>query len=122
MVSAPAESNPLSMHGALPRFDLFDPSQVVPGIQSLLAELDQELTALETNLAPTWQGLIQPLEEMGERLGFAWGLVGHLMGVQNSDALREAHSAMQGAVIAFGLRQAQSRPIFEALQQLRAWS
>lgn len=32
-------------------------------------------------------------------LSYAWGVVGHLMGVKNSDALRAAHTAMQPAVI-----------------------
>ncbi len=64
-------------------------------------------------------GLIEPLEVISERLGYAWGLVGHLMGVRNSDALRDAHAAVQTEVVTFGLRLAQSRPIFEGLEALR---
>ncbi|MBW1883577.1 MAG: M3 family metallopeptidase [Deltaproteobacteria bacterium] len=114
-----SEENPLRMYGALPRFDLFEPSDVVPGIRSLIAELDAELARLEQRIEATWAGLIEPLEAMGEQLGFAWGLVGHLMGVRNSDALREAHSEVQGEVVAFGLRQAQSQPIYKGLESLR---
>lgn len=113
-----ADSNPLHLAGALPRFDLFSPDQVVPGIRSLIEELDAELDAIEANVDPSWSGLIERIEGMGERLGFAWGLVGHLMGVQNSDALRDAHSEVQGEVITFGLKLAQSRPIFEGLKAL----
>ena len=42
------------------------------------------------------------------------------MGVKNSDALRDAHAAVQGEVVAFGLRQAQSRPLFEGLETLQS--
>lgn len=116
---APAGANPLHLAGELPRFDLFSPSHVVPGIRTLIESLDSELTELEDRLTPTWAGLIEPLEAMGERLGFGWGLVGHLMGVQNSDALREAHAEVQAEVIGFGLKVAQSRPIFSALEALQ---
>jgi oligopeptidase A len=119
MGSASAEINPIHLYGDLPRFDLFEVEHVVPGIRSLLSQLEVELGELEASIEPTWAGLIEPLEEMAERVGFAWGLVGHLMGVRNSDALREAHDAVQGEIVAFGLRQAQSRPIFEGFEALR---
>jgi len=119
---ASAESNPLHLHGALPRFDLIHPGQIEPGIRELLTELVVLLDELESNLEYTWSGLIEPLEAISERLGYAWGLVGHLMGVQNSDALREAHAAVQADVVRFGLRMAQSRPIFEGLEALRSGS
>jgi oligopeptidase A len=114
------ETNPLHLFGALPRFDLIEPAHVEPGIRALLAELSVRLDQLDAELQPSWSGLIEPLEAMSERLGYAWGLVGHLMGVQNSDALRDAHAAVQPEVVSFGLRLAQSRPIFEGLEALRA--
>jgi oligopeptidase A len=117
---ASVETNPLHLHGALPRFDLIEPGHVEAGIRELLAELIIRLDEFEANIQPSWTGLIEPLEAMSERLGYAWGLVGHLMGVQNSDALRDAHAAVQTEVVTFGLRLAQSRPIFEGLEALRA--
>ena len=112
---ASVDTNPLHLHDALPRFDLIEPSHVEPGIRTLLAELGVFLDELEANIEPTWTGLIEPLEAISERLGYAWGLVGHLMGVQNSDALRDAHAAVQTEVVTFGLRLAQRRRIFEGL-------
>jgi len=119
---ASAETNPLHLSGTLPRFDLIEPSHVEPGIRELLAELALRFEELEAKLEPSWTGLIEPLEAISERLGYAWGLVGHLMGVKNSDALRVAHAAVQTEVVTFGLRLAQSRPIFEGLEALRAGS
>jgi oligopeptidase A len=112
--------NPLLLDGALPRFDLFEPAQVEPGLSQLLSELETALTQLESQVEPTWKGLVDPLEAMSERLGYAWGLVGHLLSVQNSEALREVHAKVQGSVVAFGLRLAQSRPLFEGLEALAA--
>ena len=45
-------------------------------------------------------GKAEALERMQAPLRYAWGVVGHLNGVKNSDALREAHQAMQPRVIA----------------------
>ncbi len=117
---ASVETNPLHRFGTLPRFDLIAPEHVEGGIRALIESLSGELEELEANLEPTWAGLIEPLESMGERLGYAWGLVGHLTGVKNSDALRDAHAAVQGELVVFGLKQAQSRPIFEGLEALQA--
>ncbi|MEZ4330608.1 MAG: M3 family metallopeptidase [Myxococcota bacterium] len=113
------QDNPLLQSGALPRFDRFSTERVVPGIRQLIGELSQALEALETRIEPTWDGLVVPLERMGERLAFAWGFVGHMMAVRNSDALREAHATVQPEVVAFGLRQAQSRAIHDGLLALR---
>ena len=118
-MNADPESNPLLMAGQLPRFDLLEVDQVEVGIRQLLSELEAELDRIETAAPPTWDGLVEPLESISERLGFAWGLVGHLMGVKNSDALREAHARVQKDVVAFGLHLAQSRPIFEGLEKIR---
>ncbi|MBK7947652.1 MAG: M3 family metallopeptidase [Deltaproteobacteria bacterium] len=119
-MSAGLQANPLLRSGELPRFDLFSSDQIVPDVRALLAELGRELDRLESNVSPTWDGLVLPLERMGERLGHAWGLVSHMLAVRNRDALREAHATVQGEVIAFGLRQAQSRAIHEGLLRLRS--
>ncbi len=112
--------DPLLRCGELPRFDRFETERVVPAIRQLLGELSASLDALEARVEASWEGLVLPLERMNERLGHAWGLVGHMLAVRNSDALRLAHETVQGEVIAFGLRQAQSPAIHEGLQRLRA--
>ncbi len=113
-----ASANPLLDSRALPRFDAIAPEHVEPGIRSLLAELGADLDRLEAQVTPSWEGAIDPLERLQDRLGFSWGVVGHLMGVRNSDPLRAAHGAVQPAVVELGLRAAQSRTIFDALQKL----
>ena len=72
----------------------------------------------EKSAAPTWSGVVEPLERIGDRLATPWGVVGHLLGVKNSPALRNAHEAVQPDVVRFGLRVAQSKPLFDALVAL----
>jgi oligopeptidase A len=63
--------------------------------------------------------VVVPIEELSERLGRVWGVVGHLMGVRNDDAIRAAHERMQPDVVALSLRLGQSAPFYQALRALR---
>jgi oligopeptidase A len=84
--------NPLLLKGqGLPPFAQIQPEHVVPAMTQLLAELEAELASLETNVKPTWSGLVEPLDRLSERLRWSWGIVGHLMGVKNSPELRTAY-------------------------------
>jgi oligopeptidase A len=119
------EANPLLLASHYPRFDLIRSHHVVPAMRQLLDELDTELEELEASLRPTWEGLVEPLERLGDRLSVSWGIVGHLMGVQNSQELRQAHQEMQPEVVEFSLRLGQNPAIYQGLQTLRdsaAWA
>jgi oligopeptidase A len=114
------QENPLLSTGAFPRFDLIQPVHVVPAMRHVLAELEQHLEQLERDAQPTWEGLVEPLERLGDRLSVTWGVVGHLMGVKNCEALREAYQDIQPEVVRFSLRLGQSAVIFKALNAIRA--
>ena len=118
--SAEDGPNPLEAKAELPLFDRILPEHVVPAVRSRLAELAVEIDAVESAVDVSWQGLVEPLERVGDRLQKVWGTVGHLMGVKNSDALREAHDAVQAEVVTLSLRLAQSRSIYDGLVALRA--
>ncbi len=112
--------NPLLLGDGLPPFAEIEPGQVEPAIKQLLGELSQELTELEASLRPTWSALVEPVERLGERLAWSWGIVNHLMGVKNSPELRAAHEAMQPEVIEFYNRLGQSQPLYQAYKSLRS--
>lgn len=116
--------NPLLQGQGLPPFEQIQPEHVVPAITQLLAESEERLTHLETNVVPTWDGLVQPLEQLEERISWSWGVVSHLMGVKNSPEFRQAYETMQPEVVKFVSRFSQSQPIYEgfkALKQSDAW-
>lgn len=112
-------TNPLLVTDGLPRFNEIQPEHVVPAIEALLHDALGELERLEANLEPTWEGLIVPLEAMDPPFEYAWGPVGHLLAVKNSDALRKAHETVLPKVVEFSLRASQSKPIYEGLLALR---
>ncbi len=112
--------NPLLIGKGLPPFEAIKPEHVVPAIRQLLAQLDEELAQLEDHVQPTWTGLVEPLDRLGERLSWSWGIVGHLMGVKNSPELREAFETVQPDVVQFYNKLNQSQAIYQAFKALRA--
>ncbi|HBE17678.1 MAG TPA: peptidase M3 [Cyanobacteria bacterium UBA11149] len=111
--------NPLLIGKGLPPFDKIKTEDVVPAITQLLTELEQDLATLEANVTPSWTGLVEPLDNLGERLRWSWGIVGHLMGVKNSPELREAHAAVQPKIVEFVSKLGQSQPIYQGFKALR---
>ena len=117
--AAGVQDNPLFTWDNLPPFDRIEAAHVVPAVTQLLAELEQRLQAIEAEVKPTYAELVQPLDEIHERLHRVWGPVGHLKSVKDSAELREAHQEMQPAVVKFGLRAGQSEPIYKGLKALQ---
>ena len=116
-----SKPNPLWQDASsVPPFDVIEPAHVAPGIGALLAEVEAMLEELEANGTSSWEGIVEPIERMHDRLGFGWGLVEHLMSVKNSDALREAYETTEPEVVKLSLKIAQSREIYRRLIGLRA--
>ncbi len=130
-VKASIESagNPLLIGKGLPPFGEIKAEHVVPGIEQLLENLEEDLRSLETQLkaklqssphaSPSWAELIEPLTNITERLGWSWGIVSHLMGVKNSPELRSAYESVQPALVQFANQISQSQVIYDALKRLR---
>ena len=82
-------------------FDRIRPEQVRPAIDALLQEAQQRLDALDTaTSAPSYENTLLELEEFGERLGRAMGVVGHLEAVATTPELREVYNEVQPRVSA----------------------
>ena len=120
IMTATTIQNPLLIGEGLPPFDQIETRHVVPGIKTLIEELSAKLEVLEQAVMPTWEGLVDPLSEIEERLRWSWGIVGHLMGVKNSPEIRNAYEEVQPLLVQFVNRLGQSKPIYEAFKQIRA--
>jgi oligopeptidase A len=113
--------NPLLDFSGLPRFDVVQPDHVTPAIRQLLDEnraLIERLIAPET--AATWDTFVQPMFDAGERLGRAWGIVGHLHSVNDVPPWREAYNAMLPEVSSFYADLGQNLALFAKYKALAA--
>jgi oligopeptidase A len=111
--------NPLVNMAELPPFGAIQPDHVVDGCRALVATLAEDLAALEQTVRPDWDSAVERVTDITEGLSQAWSVVGHLMGVRNSPALRTAHETVQPEVVQAFIRVGQSEPLFRALTLLR---
>lgn len=113
-------SNPLLQNFDLPPYASIRAEHVEPAIEVILADSRAAMTALlaEQSAAPTWSGLVLALDELGARLGRAWGPVSHLNSVCNSPELRVAYEACLPKLSQYWTEIGQNKPLFEAYQAL----
>ena len=110
----------------LPKFDVIDTPDVKPAVQAVLTNLDTDFKSLETSLeemrekgdTPKYEDVVEALEKVEAPVEYAWGVVGHLMGVKNSDELRAVHSEMQPAVVRTTQKLSQSKAIYSAVEAI----
>ncbi|WP_204106022.1 MULTISPECIES: M3 family metallopeptidase [Spirulina sp. CCY15215] len=111
--------NPLLIGKEPPPFDIIKPQHIVPAIKQLLEDLKTAQTRLESSVTPTWEGLVEPLTEIEERLTWTWGVIGHLMGVKNNSELRSAYETVQPDLIKFSNQINQSKTIYKAFKGIQ---
>ena len=115
----PLSDNPLLVLEGLPRFDEIEPEHIKPAVKSLLEQSEASLRKIESEAQPSWECLMQPLEELDYPWERSWGSVGHLLGVRNTPELREAYESVLPEIVAFSLSVRQSKPIYEAMKAIR---
>jgi oligopeptidase A len=111
--------NPLLDFSGLPRFGELRPEHVTPAVDQLLAE-GRATVAAVAHAAPTWDAFVAPLEDANERIGRAWGQVGHLHAVLDSPALREAYNANLAKLSQYWTELGQNQALFEKYKALAA--
>jgi Zn-dependent oligopeptidase len=112
--------NPLLDFSGLPRYDAVQSTDVAPAIRQLIAEnraLIERLSQPET--PATWADFVQPMTDAGERLSRAWGIVGHLHGVNDVPEWREAYNALLPEISGFYADVGQNLALFAKYKALR---
>lgn len=106
-------TNPLLSTAALPDFAAIRPEHVQPAITELLAAAQAALDeAVKPGTPADYDALSRILDTATERLGTAWGAVGHLNAVADTPALREAYNAMLPAVTEFSTAMGANEALF----------
>eukprot|EP00112_Aurelia_sp_Birch-Aquarium-sp1_P006643 Seg1729.7 transcript_id=Seg1729.7/GoldUCD/mRNA.D3Y31 product="putative cytosolic oligopeptidase A" protein_id=Seg1729.7/GoldUCD/D3Y31 len=93
--------------------------QLVKQTDEKFKEFEQILDRRFKNKEPlSWQTVVQPIEDITDRIKISWGVVSHLHNVKNSDGFREAYSKVLPEVITLLTRISQSKPVYEAFKTL----
>ncbi|MEY4560757.1 MAG: hypothetical protein RLZZ618_34 [Pseudomonadota bacterium] len=98
-------TNPLLDTAGLPRFDDIRPEHVQPAITALLAQASDALEQVTSDAVPAdYEAMSAVLDVATERLGRAWGAVGHLNSVADSPELRAAYNESLPVITEFHTR------------------
>jgi oligopeptidase A len=112
-------TNPLLINAPLPLFSQIKPEHIEPAIDQLLAEGRAMLESLlQTRKNYTWDKLIQPLEELENKLSKAWSPVEHLNSVLNSEELRAAYNACLPKLSDYSTEIGQNKALFNAYRMI----
>lgn len=112
-------ANPLIDYAGLPPFDAIKPEQVRPAVEQLIADGRARIEQVLQQPSFSWDNLVAALDNEDERLGKAFGPIGHLNGVAQSDALREAYNGCLPLLSEYGTEVGQNEKLFAAYQSLR---
>ncbi|APZ95472.1 M3 family metallopeptidase [Fuerstiella marisgermanici] len=118
-------NNPLLQQSGLPAFDRIQPEHIEPAVTALLETSATLLEEAEGAEPGNWDALMAPLGKIDLLFEYGWSPVSHLLGVANSDELRDAHEAMLPGIVEFSLKLKQSKPLYERFLALRdsdAWA
>ncbi|AXE29319.1 oligopeptidase A [Chromobacterium phragmitis] len=113
--------NPLLDFSDLPRFDAIQPEHITPALDVLLADARAAIDAVVAAGGDNWDAVVEPLTDATEKLGRAWGVVGHLNGVVgNTEGLREAYNAEIPRISAFFTELGQNLDLFARFKAVAA--
>ncbi|HIJ23815.1 MAG: oligopeptidase A [Gammaproteobacteria bacterium] len=114
-----SEKNPLLEMEGLPPFSQIEPHHALPAIEALLKENRDAVDQLLSNEASyQWESLVQPLEEMEDRLGRVWSPVSHLNSVKNSPELREAYNRCLPLLSDYATEMGQHQGLHNAFREI----
>ncbi|MGE5648646.1 MAG: M3 family metallopeptidase [Bacillota bacterium] len=114
-------TNPLLDFSDLPRFDAIRPEHVTPAISALLDENRALVDRLEAPMQNVnWDSFVEPLDNATEKLGRAWGIVGHLNAVVDTPELRAAYNENLPKVTEFWTELGQNLALFDKYRAIKA--
>ncbi len=113
--------NPLLDFSGLPRFGDIRPSHVTPAIDLLLQQArDAVQQATHPATPATWDGVVEPLDDITDRLGRAWGAVSHMNAVVDTPELREQYNVNQPKLTEFFTSLSQNEALYARFKEIAA--
>jgi oligopeptidase A len=111
--------NPLLIDSALPHFSEIKTEHIEPAIDALLAEARSVVSAcLESTQNYNWNNLVEPIDNIEDKLNKAWSPVSHMNSVVNSEALREAYNACLPKLSEYSTEMGQNEPLYHAYKMI----
>lgn len=111
--------NPLLQPLPLPKFSDILPEVIEPALRQIINENRAELRRLLNQPSPyTWQNLMVPLEEMGDRLSKMWAPVSHMHSVMETESLRAVYNTCLPLLTEYHTEIMQNEKLYRAIQSI----
>lgn len=105
----------------LPQFSAIDAKTVTGQLQEILTENRRALKELLAQPKPfTWKNLLQPLEDLEDRLHDFWSPVSHLHAVADNPELREAYNASLPLLTDYHTEMGHNQALYQAVNDIAA--
>ncbi len=111
--------NPFYPVAEFPDFPSMTPEVAEEALVKLLAKAKTTVDELEAKAIPSWDGFVVALDDATRPVSEAWGLIGHLLSVSNSEAWRNLQAKFQGEIVSFYLRVGQSKKFYELAKAVK---
>lgn len=110
---------PVATSQPLPQFSHMDFDQIEAKLEQCLTENKEKINALvKPGHVYTWRSLMQPLEELDDRLNSFWSLVSHLHAVVNSEKLRQVYHACLPKLSDYQTEVSHNQALYQAILSL----
>lgn len=103
----------------LPAFSTVKAEAVQPTVRQLIESSRKAIDEVLASGGPyTWKNLVEPLEDVDDRLNRAWSPVSHMNSVVNTDELREAYNGSLPLLSEYATEVGQNDALFRAYKSL----
>jgi len=116
-------TNPLLKDSQLPAFSQIHAEQIVPALEQQINENKHFLNELTTNftsgkLTPSWENIVAPFAEQGDKLSRLWSPVSHMNSVVSNEQFREAHDKCLPMITEYSSQVGQNQQLYNAYQAI----
>ena len=112
-------NNPLLQTDGLPLFSSITPLNIEPAIDQLLKDNRAEIQSLlKNNQTVSWENMLQPMEELDDRLNRVWSPASHLHSVADNDELRQAYNACLPKLSDYATEMGQNKDLYFAYKSV----
>ncbi|MBA4740123.1 MAG: M3 family metallopeptidase [Burkholderiales bacterium] len=112
------KNNALCDFKNLPSFSSFKIEDVRPAIKYLIEQAENTIEQVSSQCESTWEDTVEPITAAVDRLGRAWGQVGHLNSVVNTEDLRVIYNDLLPEVSDFYSRLSQNKEIYQSFNNV----